>query len=48
MIFSEVNPIPVKMGASILGFCEPTMRLPLTTMTDDNAEKLSTVLKNLE
>ncbi len=47
MIFSEVNPIPVKMGASILGYCTPTMRLPLTTMTEANAEKLSVILKSL-
>lgn len=31
-LFAEVNPIPVKYGASILGLCENELRLPLTPM----------------
>lgn len=28
-LFAEVNPIPVKYAASLLGFCDPSLRLPL-------------------
>jgi 4-hydroxy-tetrahydrodipicolinate synthase len=28
-LFAEVNPVPVKYAVSLLGFCEPTLRLPL-------------------
>lgn len=44
-LFCEVNPIPCKMAASILGFCKPDMRLPLTTMTEENAKVLEEILK---
>lgn len=35
-LFSEVNPIPVKAAMSAMGFCENTLRLPLTPMEDKN------------
>jgi 4-hydroxy-tetrahydrodipicolinate synthase len=28
-LFAEVNPVPVKYAVSLLGFCAPTLRLPL-------------------
>ena len=28
-LFHEVNPVPVKYAVSKLGFCEPSLRLPL-------------------
>lgn len=33
-LFVEVNPIPVKYAASLLGFSTPEMRLPLTEATE--------------
>lgn len=39
-LFSEVNPIPVKMAASLMGLCEPYMRMPLTVMEDANTAVL--------
>lgn len=35
-LFSEVNPIPVKAAMSAMGFCENTLRLPLTPMEEKN------------
>ncbi|NCA67072.1 MAG: 4-hydroxy-tetrahydrodipicolinate synthase [Clostridia bacterium] len=46
-LFSEVNPIPVKMAASLLGLCEPYMRLPLTVMEEANVEKLRHTMREL-
>lgn len=33
-LFSEVNPIPVKAAMAALGFCENSLRLPLTPMEE--------------
>jgi len=44
-LFSEVNPIPVKKAASILGLCNARMRLPLTEMTEGNAAVLEKIMK---
>lgn len=33
-LFAEVNPIPVKYAASLMGLCENEMRLPLTPMVN--------------
>ena len=46
-MFLEVNPIPVKTACSLLGMCKPYMRLPLTTLTDGNREKLEKIMKDL-
>lgn len=46
-LFSEVNPIPVKMAASFMGLCGPYMRLPLTVMEEANAAKLADIMRNL-
>lgn len=42
-LFSEVNPIPVKYAAHLKGFCDGSLRLPLTQISEGNAR----VLKNL-
>ncbi len=44
-LFSEVNPIPAKKGAELLGLCNGILRLPLTEMTADNASVLEALLK---
>ncbi len=33
-LFCEVNPIPVKYAMSLLGFCENSLRLPLSPITE--------------
>ncbi len=44
-LFCEVNPIPAKAAVSALGFCENYVRLPLTTMEEDNEKKLLDLMK---
>ena len=44
-LFCEVNPIPVKTAAALLGWCSEEMRLPLCEMEDANKEKLVNVMK---
>ena len=46
-LFCEVNPIPVKAAMSMLGWCEDTLRLPLTPMTDGAREKLKAAMADL-
>ena len=45
-LFSEVNPIPVKAGAEILGLCSGDLRLPLTRLTEKNRINLQSVLRD--
>ena len=47
-LFSEVNPIPVKKAVELMGFCEGTLRAPLTEMEAANAEKLLREMKLFE
>jgi len=47
LLFSEVNPIPVKAAMKILGFDVGIPRLPLTPLTDTNVEKLSEKLESM-
>ena len=44
-LFIEVNPIPVKAALNILGFEVGSCRLPLTDMSERNAETLKNSLK---
>jgi len=44
-LFCEVNPIPVKAAMAKMGFCENFLRLPLTTMEPDSAEKMYAIMK---
>ena len=52
LLFSEVNPIPVKAALNILGYNFGDPRLPLTPITDKNFEllkqELSNSLQNIE
>lgn len=39
-LFCEVNPIPVKAAMAAMGFCENTLRLPLTPMEEKHEQVL--------
>ena len=39
-LFCEVNPIPVKKAVELLGLCDGYMRMPLSEMEPQNAERL--------
>ncbi len=41
----ETNPIPVKAALALMGLIHEELRLPLTSLTADNREKLRAVLK---
>ena len=45
-MFIETNPIPVKTAMGMLGMCEPDLRLPMTSMLPENADKLKKALKD--
>lgn len=44
-LFCEVNPIPVKHAVYKMGFCQDYLRLPLTTMESQNAQKLEALMR---
>ena len=44
-LFSEVNPIPVKAACAKMGWCENSLRLPLTPMSKDKEAKLFSVME---
>lgn len=44
-LFSEVNPIPVKSACAKMGWCENTLRLPLTPMSKDKEAHMFDVMK---
>lgn len=43
-MFVESNPVPVKYAASLMGFCDPEMRLPLCSLQEENMEKVRRAL----
>lgn len=45
-LFSEVNPIPVKKAANLMGFEVGGLRMPLTELTEANTEKLAKAMKD--
>jgi 4-hydroxy-tetrahydrodipicolinate synthase len=45
-LFIETNPIPLKTAMSLMGMCNPDLRLPLCPMADDNLAKLKKALKD--
>ena len=47
-LFCEVNPIPVKAAMAEMGFCENSLRLPLTEMEDDHKAKMVEIMKGLD
>lgn len=46
-LFCEVNPIPVKAAMKHLGFCDGSLRLPLTEMTEGNEAKLLAAMREV-
>ena len=44
-LFCEVNPIPVKAAMAAMGYGENYLRLPLTPMEEQNAEKLYALMR---
>ncbi len=44
-MFIESNPSPVKYAASLLGMCNPSVRLPLVEVRDETKNKISEALK---
>ncbi len=48
ILFSEVNPIPVKSAMNMLGFNTGTPRLPLVEMTEDGKKRLRAEMKRLD
>ncbi len=44
-LFCEVNPIPVKCAMSAMGFCRDVLRLPLTSMEEQNKAKLLELMR---
>ena len=44
-LFCEVNPIPVKAAMAAMGFCENSLRLPLTEMDSVNEEKMKALMR---
>ena len=44
-LFCEVNPIPVKAAMAAMGYCENTLRLPLTPMETENEKKLLALMR---
>lgn len=47
-MFIEVNPIPVKAAMEIEGLCEGRLRLPLTTIEEENKIKLINVINEFK
>ncbi len=43
-LFIESNPSPVKYAASLLGMCNPTVRLPLVEVREETKKKVSDAL----
>ncbi len=43
-LFCEVNPIPVKAALSLLGFCKPYCRLPLTKASEKTFYRLKKIM----
>ncbi len=48
LLFSEVNPIPVKASLATTGQIKNELRLPLTIMEEANLAKLQAEMKNLD
>ncbi|MBD1150323.1 4-hydroxy-tetrahydrodipicolinate synthase [Pelagibacterales bacterium SAG-MED29] len=44
-MFIESNPSPVKYAASLLGMCDPDVRLPLVQVKEETKKKISDALK---
>ncbi|HMA62348.1 MAG TPA: 4-hydroxy-tetrahydrodipicolinate synthase [bacterium] len=47
-LFLETNPIPVKYAASQIGLCQNVLRLPLDSISPENANYLQKLMQELE
>ena len=47
VMFIETSPAPVKYAASLIGKCEPDLRLPLVQPSEESKNKIKKVLKEL-
>ena len=47
VMFSEVNPVPIKYAMHLLGFCEPEYRLPLCLPAFCNREQIKAALEKI-
>lgn len=45
-VFLETNPIPIKTAMGLLGMCQPDLRLPMCSMSEDNLDKLKKALRD--
>ena len=48
MMFCEVNPIPVKTAAEIMGLCSSEMRLPMCEIGEENRQKIQNTLAEFQ
>jgi len=48
LLFSQVNPIPVKAALSMMNVIEDVLRLPLTPMEEPERSKLASLLKDMK
>lgn len=46
-LFCDVNPIPVKEAMKLLGWCDGSLRMPLTNISGKNEERLHIELANV-
>jgi 4-hydroxy-tetrahydrodipicolinate synthase len=44
-LFAEVNPVPVKYAVSLLGFCAPSLRLPLIEASDATRAQIESAMR---
>lgn len=47
-MFIEPSPAPVKYAASLLGLCDPRVRLPLTALSQNGRARVDIVMENLD
>ena len=47
IMFCETSPAPVKFAASLMGKCEPDLRLPLVPPSEEHKKDIRQVLKKL-
>jgi len=45
-LFAETSPAPVKYAASLLGLCQPDLRLPMVQVTDATKEKVQAAMRH--
>ncbi len=45
-LFCETNPIPVKKACELMGLCSGNLRMPLYEISEKNAERLTSAMKN--